>query len=298
MDSCTHHIPLSDDEDEETTKAMCVVRGLKTKEFMTILYDAYRSRNPMKALTLTFRDLGDGCRFNWGRIQQLMETVRWNEPERSDKTHPMGFVVDDIAELRNRALAEDDDRQTRHQMVFAYCYHATCMPQIWCRAVETDKLGTSVPYMYENATLCAYMAPNKPVPWVWFNANGHASITMMAHTMGEQYGDRTLRVAVYRRMKLGVVNTLCPDFTFDDGTRTPSPASVSSLLHIVVDTAREDGENYGWKIATGVWKPIKGWTFMIFLSEGSRRRFVSATLNDGTENILLRYPVVVHELKQ
>lgn len=277
--------------------AMCVVRGLKTAEFMNILYDAYRSRNPMKALSLTLRKLGDRCRFSWGRIQQLMETVRWNEPERSDPAHPMSFVVDDIAELRGRELAEGDERQTRHQMVFAYCYSATCMPQIWCSKVVTNESGASVPYMYEHATLCAYMSPNKPVPWVWFNANGHASITLMGHTMGEQYGGRTLRVAVYRRMKLGVVNTLHPDFTF--GGPSPAPADPSSVLHIIVDTANEDDRDagYGWKITTGVWKPVRGWTFMIFLSEGPRRRFVSATLNDGAKGALLRYPVVVHELK-
>ena len=292
-------IPLTSSEEEEEEQedgsdGLCVVQALKTTGFMDMLYEAYLSEDPHGVLRARL-DNFPSIKVNWSRIQDLLSLVRWNVSASKDDSHPMAFVVEDIHKLRakQRDASKEEDQEV---IMWTFCFYATSVPQVWCDEIVPgrDRSKPSRARLSPSMRPCAYRLPNMPVPWVWFNANGHASIRMMGHNM-TAYKRRVLRVALYRRFKEGAVNTIKPEFTFDKYTDA-QPHS-RSLLHLLVDTsAYEDGTG---PIAITVIKPVKGWTFMLFLSEGAHNTYVSTTLNDGDgEGTLLKYPVVIHELQK
>jgi len=297
-------VPLTSEEEEEgeddametlvSPRGLCVVQALKTTGFMNMLYEAYLSKDPLSTMREKL-ELFPSIKVNWARIQDLLALVRWNVTETQDDSHPMAFVVQDIKKLRAkpRDKTKEEDQEL---IVWTFCFYATSIPQVWCTQIIENPHGDNglrVARLNPDMKPCAYRMPNEPVPWVWFNANGHASIVMVAHNMGV-YKKRVLRVALYRKFKVGMVNTIKPEFTFDKHTDA-QPYNMS-LLHLIVDTTPYDDGVGG--ISIRILKPVKGWTFMIFLSEGARYTFVSATLNESTKETerLLKYPVVLHEL--
>jgi len=283
-------IPLDDDgDDDDDDDGLCFARSTGTTGFMNMFYRAYESDQPLEALRGGLKRM-KGCHMSWKRVRHLMTLVKWSQPERDDPEHPMAFVVDDVKKLRGERFADEITEEARDNMLWKFCYYATCMPQIWCSTVLPPSAETlsSTAFMLKHGRPCAYLAPNLPVPWVWFNANGHCNLDMHAHNMKGIYGRKTLRVAIYRRERLGVINTLHPDFIFNTEVEVDAP---TATLHATVDTSKA----YMNVITARILRAVPGWTFMIFLTEGSDYRFISATLNDGgTPTTLHRYPVVVH----
>lgn len=271
-------------------RGLFVTEVIKIPGFATLFYDAYQSQDPLQTLMSLVRNF-PGLQIEWKHVQELMQLIRWNEKEKQDPHHPMAFLKHDLQQLRER-MRKKDNEEDLEMTLWSFCFYATCMPQVWCVDIVNNmqKGKANQIHLCKEINPCAYSSPNKAVPWIWFNANGHASINMVAHNMADQYRDRCLRVALYRKYKMGIVNTIKPEFTFDK--KTDAQPINMSLLHIAVDTS--DAQDGTGPIKFVIFKGVENWTFMIFLTEGVHYNLVSVILNDN--GTLLKYPVAVHKV--
>ena len=280
-------VPLSMEPTAEGAKgaqsgvAATSAAGAFMTDIMPIMDNAYKSENPIAHL-MDWLKAHNQDGFDWTLVRALMSHVRWNKRAAGDKNHPLHFIVQDIQSLREQNLEGKSSSEQQTLAMLRFAHFATCMPHLWCNDIVDSNV-----YIWSKSKVCAYASPNVPVPFVWLQADDDTEVRLLDCFAPPGFRMERLYVAVYRRVVLGIMPQIRVAWQITHAKEGLERKKTSYMIHLVVDHSDA-------KRRFNVLRPVEDVTFMILLTEGKNRRFVSCQLNDGKTNRLIAFPVCIH----
>lgn len=167
---------------------------------------AYQKEDPSTFL-YNFLCRPDGNKLTVAHVMKLISTVKSTEsPSNNTLIREHQFIEEDIKGFSDKIDA--DGKPTQEVLAGHFCYFATLLTHVW--------LDSTNDTLMEKQPIIAYVVPNVPIQYVWFNVNSKTDtlLELVKHTFDDE-DDKVVRVITHIVEKPGQMISLKLSFDLE-----------------------------------------------------------------------------------